>query len=161
MVGDQLPHAHEVKELMIEVSIWSIFFHFIMQDHQWWMQLYRESLKGSSKVVWNQVRKLLFCLPSAGRRTQLFNHIISQSGKSFLLPSEALEVNGPSWQGLRYGGGGSDHRNFCEITCQRLHRRSLRPNRHLRPLCSLIWPPHIKVIAPSIARKSIGPLPSC
>ena len=26
----------------------------------------------------------------------------------FLLPSEALEVNGSSWQGMRYGGGGSD-----------------------------------------------------
>ena len=26
----------------------------------------------------------------------------------YLLPSEALEVNGSSWQGMRYGGGGSD-----------------------------------------------------
>ena len=28
----------------------------------------------------------------------------------FLLPSEALEVNGPSWKGLRYGGGWEDMR---------------------------------------------------
>ena len=28
----------------------------------------------------------------------------------FLLPSEAQEVNGPSWQGLRYGGGWEDMR---------------------------------------------------
>ena len=34
----------------------------------------------------------------------------------FLLPSEALEVNGSSWQGMRYGGGGWDGAKFCEIS---------------------------------------------
>ena len=34
----------------------------------------------------------------------------------FLLPSEALEVNGPSWQGMGYGGGGWDGAKFCEIS---------------------------------------------